>query len=778
MDTASECAKIITQTVHEPLVILDTSLHIISASSAFRSLFRLSGDEINDLLIYELNNGELDIPELRTLLDSAIHYNENTTNLELQHQSDRVGEKVLVCNASRIVLGQPGETLILLAIEDVTGRTGSHSGSPGTGQSDEELRRLEKQLGDERDFVTAVIQTSGALITVIDPYGNITRFNKASEELTGYAAHEVIGRSLFDLFIPAEEREAVSAIAARLFGGEKRVDFENHWVTRYGEKRFIRWRNSMLLNEVGEPVYAIATGIDITDRKKSEEALLQSEASLKRAQEIAHLGSWELDRITDRLTWSDEIYRIFGLQPQEFGASYEAFLDHVHPDDREAVDSAYIQSVQDGSDSYEIEHRVIRKYTGETRYVHEKCQHVRGPDGHVIRSIGMAHDITERKRAQEELLESRERFAAAFRSVQDALILSDLETSLIIDVNQTWISHWGYKAEESIGHRSVEMEIFSDLADRERLSQIIRKEGRVENFETLLRKKSGEIRHVILHAERLMLPNQSLMLTTIHDITERKVAENEVRQRTEELAAANRDLEAFSYSVSHDLRSPLATIHGYINLILENHGTGLDENGKGLLNQITTAANKMAIIIDDLLKMAKISRKTMTCQETDLSRIANSIIDELRRMEPGRNVHINIADTMPVFADPGFMTITLTNLIGNAWKYTGRNQETIIDIGVINIEKENVYFIRDNGAGFDMKFAHKLFKPFERLHPDSEFTGTGIGLTIVDKIIQRHGGRIWAESEPGKGAVIYFTLNCLSSAMLPFASLRKGPASH
>lgn len=761
----------------------------------------------------------------------------------------------------------------------------------GIGINITDRKVLEKQLENERDFVTAILQTSGALIIVINKDGLIIRFNKASEELTGYKEAEVQGHQLFDLFIPPEEKPEVISVAARLFSGESRVDFENHWLTRSGEKRFIRWRNSVLPDKAGMPVYVVATGIDLTDRRRIEEALSksesalresesryrgifnnvamgicqvdtndhfvavneyfcnmlgyteeeilsidvhsltapedrelsdrmntnihnkilnrvayekrylkadgsrlwvnvtvssvrdeqdrhvgsvttvediterkkvevalrESEAGLKRTQEIAHLGSWELNLITNRLTWSDETYRIFGLKPGEPGITYQAFLDYVHPADRNAVDYTYTRSVKEGLESFEIEHRVIRKNTGEIRYVHEKCQHVRDQNGNIILSLGMVHDITDRKRAEEDLLESRERFAAAFRTVQDALLISDLQTGLIIDINQTWTSHWGYGVEESIGHRTTELGLYTNPGDRDKILQIIQREGRVKDLELSLRNKSGEIRNAVFFAELLSLPDQSLLLTIIHDITSQKQAENQLIRRTEELAATNKELEAFSYSVSHDLRSPLTSIHGFSTLLLENYGQKLDETGRSFLIHMINATNKMVTIIDDLLKMARISGEPMNFQKINLEPVAKSVIDELRKSEPGREVQVVIGDDIEACADPGLLTITLTNLLGNAWKYTGKNPHARIEFNVLR-GNENIYFVRDNGAGFDMKYAYKLFLPFERLHQESEFTGTGIGLALVQKIIQRHGGNIWAESIPGEGATFYFTL--------------------
>lgn len=252
--------------------------------------------------------------------------------------------------------------------------------------------------------------------------------------------------------------------------------------------------------------------------------------------------------------------------------------------------------------------------------------------------------------------------------------------------------------------------------------------------------------------------NPVRLVGAVEDITERKRIQEEIQKRIEELAAANRELESFSYSVSHDLRSPLNAINCLNEMLLEEYSERLDNDGSEILNRIQQSIRKMASTIDDILRLSGISREPMNRQEINLNPISHSIIHELRQSMPERNVTVTIADTLPAFADARLMTIALSNLIGNAWKYSGLNPEAHIEIGTISSENEKVFFVRDNGIGFDMKFANRLFKPFQRLHSGSQFSGTGIGLAIVHKIIQRHGGKIRVESEVEKGSTFYFTL--------------------
>jgi len=254
------------------------------------------------------------------------------------------------------------------------------------------------------------------------------------------------------------------------------------------------------------------------------------------------------------------------------------------------------------------------------------------------------------------------------------------------------------------------------------------------------------------------------------DITERKKVEEElkkyhnhleelVHERTIKLEASNKELEAFSYSASHDLRAPLRTIEGFSQALLEDCEDKLDIQGKDYLIRIRTATRHMAELIEDLLQLSRITRAEMNIENVDLTRIARSVIDELQKSQPQRHVEIRIADGMEETADLKLMRIVLENLLGNAWKFTAKKAQAVIEFGFMKEGDRKAYFIRDNGVGFDMAYADKLFAPFQRLHTDDEFPGTGIGLATVQRIINRHGGTVWTEGQTDKGATFYFCLN-------------------
>ncbi len=242
------------------------------------------------------------------------------------------------------------------------------------------------------------------------------------------------------------------------------------------------------------------------------------------------------------------------------------------------------------------------------------------------------------------------------------------------------------------------------------------------------------------------------------DITERKRAELELKRANEELHASNRELDAFIYSVSHDLRAPLRSITGFSDLLIDRYPEKLDDKARTYLNRIVEGGWKMNHIIDDLLHLSRIARQAVDRQDVDIGKIARSIVEELRRSQPDRRVTVDIKEPLPARADPRLVEMALSNLLNNAWKFTSKTEDARIEIGTVGGEGAATYYVKDNGAGFDQELSERLFQPFRRLHSEQEFEGTGIGLAIVERIISRHGGRIWAEGKTQEGAAFYFTL--------------------
>jgi PAS domain S-box-containing protein len=382
-------------------------------------------------------------------------------------------------------------------------------------------------------------------------------------------------------------------------------------------------------------------------------------------------------------------------------------------------------------------------------------------------------DISERKRAEEALRLSDEKFRLLVLGVKDhAILMLDPEGRIT-----TWSDAAerikGYRAEEIIG------EHFSKFYTPEAVAQdkpslelkIATEHGRFEEDGWRVRKDGSEFwANVVITALRDKAGRLRGFGKVTRDITKKKEAEDEVkRQRIElmrsnaGLIAVNNELESFSYSVSHDLRAPLRTIDGFSHALLEDCGDRLDETGKTHLNRIRAATQRMGMLIDDLLNLSRLSRTEMHMQSVDISAMAFSVAGDLQKSQPERHIELRVEDGLKTTADPGLLRAVLENLLSNAWKFTSKRASAHIEFGVTHEDGTMAYFVRDDGAGFDPTHADRLFGAFQRLHSMSEFAGTGVGLATVQRIVHRHGGRIWAKSAVDRGATFYFTLSGAAS---------------
>jgi PAS domain S-box-containing protein len=379
-----------------------------------------------------------------------------------------------------------------------------------------------------------------------------------------------------------------------------------------------------------------------------------------------------------------------------------------------------------------------------------------------------------RERAQKDALKNYERFLTVARATNDAVWDWDLATNYVW-WNEGVKAFFGYSMEEvkpTIAWRYQRIH----PEDRDKVVSGVhalidsRKQFWSDEYRCLC--VDGSYAYVfdrgyVIRDDR---GTPVRMIGAMLDITERKRAENllrslndelerKVAQRTQQLETANTELEAFSYSVSHDLRTPLRSIDGFSQVLLEDYSDKLDHEGKDYLQRVRTSTQRMAELIDDLLNLSRVSRGELRSEAVDLSALAKNIAAELQRSEPARQVEFQIAGGMVATGDRGLLKAALENLIGNAWKFTGKRAEAKIEFGVMGNNGNHAYFVRDNGAGFDAADGAKLFGAFQRLHDADEFPGTGIGLATVQRIIHRHRGKIWAEGKPDEGATFYFTLS-------------------
>ncbi|MCI0405374.1 MAG: PAS domain S-box protein, partial [candidate division Zixibacteria bacterium] len=368
----------------------------------------------------------------------------------------------------------------------------------------------------------------------------------------------------------------------------------------------------------------------------------------------------------------------------------------------------------------------------------------------------LANDITERKRAEDE----RDKF---FTLSLDMLCIAGFDGHFK-RLNPIWEKTLGYTVEELCSKPFME---FVHPEDREKT---VVEAGKLADgkdtiaFENRYRCKDGSYRWFLWSSTASV--ESQLIYAAARDITERKRVEREIeklneslRQHAAQLEAANKELEAFSYSVSHDLRAPLRSIDGFSQAVMEDSSEKLDEQGKDYLGRVRTACQRMAQLIDDLLNLSRVSRGEMRMEEVDLSGMAREIVSELQKQSPERKVTFVIADNLTGKGDPRLLRVALENLLGNAWKYTAKHKAARIEFSARREpDGRTMFYVRDDGAGFDMAYAGKLFGAFQRLHGAAEFAGTGIGLATVQRIIHRHGGRVWAEGAVEQGATFCFTL--------------------
>lgn len=329
----------------------------------------------------------------------------------------------------------------------------------------------------------------------------------------------------------------------------------------------------------------------------------------------------------------------------------------------------------------------------------------------------------------------------------------------ITDVNQATVKATGLARENLIG--TDFSNYFTDPAMARESYQQVFSQGSMTDYPLTMRHADGRLIDVLYNASVYKDEKGRVLgvFAAARDITAQKLAEQEINRRTAELQAANHELEAFSYSVSHDLRAPLRAIDGFSLALMEDYAGRLDETGKDYLNRVRAATQRMGQLIDDMLELSRIARMEMRHAPVNISELAVEVLEELQKGDPKRKVEWQVQPDMSVTADARLLRIVLTNLLGNAWKYTGRQPKPCIEFGSrTNANGVTEYFIRDNGAGFDMTYADKLFGPFQRLHAMAEFPGTGVGLAIVQRIIHRHGGEVHGEGVPGQGATFYFSL--------------------
>ncbi len=383
--------------------------------------------------------------------------------------------------------------------------------------------------------------------------------------------------------------------------------------------------------------------------------------------------------------------------------------------------------------------------------------------------IAVSRDVTEQRRAEAERAKSEEMFATVFHASPDGIMILQAEDGLILDLNESFQRMFGYSREEAAGRTVLDLGLWAFPERRARFLAEVKAKGMVNGYELVMRTRQGALRDLMTSSVLIDIGGVPCLISIARDITDRLRAEEEirnlnvtleqrVRERTTELEEAVREMESFSYSISHDLRAPLRAIAGYAKIIEEDYAARVDAEGKRLLDRIAGGAIRMGELIDDLLDFSRIGRAELRMAPIEMSSLVREVLGELPEAGNNHRLQMRLGDLPRAVADRGLLRQVWANLLSNAIKYSRQKELAVIEVGGAGEGGEVHYFVRDNGIGFDMAYADKLFQVFQRLHRDPVYEGTGVGLAIVARIIQRHGGRVWAEAAPDKGATFHFVL--------------------
>ena len=501
---------------------------------------------------------------------------------------------------------------------------------------------------------------------------------------------------------------------------------------------------------------------EIAGRAEVEEALRESEDLLRRSQEIARVGSWQLDLASSRLIWSDEVYRIFGLQPEQYKATYEAFLETVHPDDRALVDEEYSSSIREGRDSHEIEHRIVRKSSGEIRHVFEKCQHFKDSTGRIVRSVGIVQDVTERKLAEEALKKSEQLYRSVIENIEDVFYRSDTEGKLSM-ASPSGARVFGYgSVAEMIG---TPLEAWwANPQERQRLLDIVVEHGKVSDFEGVLKRKDGSSFIASLSTHFYRDQDGEILGTEgiVRDITERKQIEAQLIQSQKMEAIGT-----LAGGVAHEINNLLQIVMGHADMLLLREA--LDEKSAKSAEAIRRAARNGSELVDRILTFSRKSEPEM--RPVNLSDDVRRVDELLRRTLPRIiNIEMSLEESLSmIHADPSQIEQILLNLATNA-------RDSMPDGGTLLFRTENATIgeeycrthpdakpgkyvlltVSDTGGGMEKDIVNRIFEPFFTTKQPG--AGTGLGLSMVFGVVKNHRGHITCNSEPGRGTTfkIYF----------------------
>lgn len=626
--------------------------------------------------------------------------------------------------------------------------------------------QAELAVANEKLFADTMIESMPGVLYFFDDDGKFLRWNKNFERESGYSAEEIAAMHPLDFFSESEKSLLGERIMETLKTGESSV--EASFVSKGGASKPFYFTGRQVVFD-GKPCI-VGIGLDISRRKQAERKLSESNQAYRELVELANsiILRWTPDGI---VTFMNEFgQHFFGYQSDQIVGKH--VVGTIVPP-KESTTQRDLGTLMErlcadpGGFQQNVNENMRR--SGERVWISWSNRIVRDHRGDILEIVSVGTNITDQRRMEQSLAASERKFATLFQMSPIALSLTTLD-GVFVNVNEAFVSLYDYPREKVIGRTALDLPgMYLSPDQRAGLLKRLLEVGRLSNVERHTTRADGTSVISYGSAELVDIGGERLILTAAVDITRQKQAEESLREvnallerrvaeRTGELAEANRELEAFCYSVSHDLRSPLRSIDGFSQAIEEDYADKLDAVGVDFLRRVRQAANRMGGLIDDLLNLSRVSRADMRMERVELTSLANEVVRELRLHESDRDVAVSIAPGLAAQGDRDLLRIVLDNLLGNAWKYTLKTPSASIAFDCEIVDGVPTYIVRDNGAGFDPVYSHKLFQPFQRLHHDNEFPGHGIGLATVLRIIRRHGGSVSASGQPGNGAEFRFTL--------------------